>query len=59
MLARLMEAQSRETIELKNRIVIEIHTASFRSTRGYTIVTALWTVIGSPLPGCQRIAARR
>jgi hypothetical protein len=41
MLARLIEAQSRETIELKNRIVIEIHTASFRTTRGYTIVTAL------------------
>ena len=41
MLAKLIEAQSRETIELKNRIVIEIHTASFRTTRGYTIVTAL------------------
>jgi hypothetical protein len=37
----LIEAQSRETIELRNRIVIEIHTASFRTTRGYTIVTAL------------------
>jgi hypothetical protein len=48
MLARLIEAQSRETIELKNRIVIKIHTASFRTTRGHTIVTALWTVIGSP-----------
>jgi hypothetical protein len=35
-LAKLIEAQSRETIELKNRIVIEIHTASFRTTRGYT-----------------------
>jgi len=41
MLANLIEAQTRETIELKNRIVIEIHTASFRTTRGYTIVTAL------------------
>ena len=41
MLAKLIEAQSREIIELKNRIVIEIHTASFRTTRGYTIVTAL------------------
>jgi hypothetical protein len=41
MLAKLIEAQSRETIELRNRIVIEIHTASFRTTRGYTIVTAL------------------
>ena len=41
MLAKLIEAQSRETIELRNRIVIEIQTASFRTTRGYTIVTAL------------------
>jgi hypothetical protein len=41
MLAKLIEAESRETIELKNRIVIEIHTASFRTTRGYTIVAAL------------------
>jgi hypothetical protein len=31
----------RETIELRNRITIEIHTASFRTTRGYTIVAAL------------------
>jgi hypothetical protein len=41
MLAKLIEAQTRETIELKNHIVIEIHTASFRTTRGYTIVAAL------------------
>jgi hypothetical protein len=26
---------------LKNRIVVEIHTASFRTTRGYSIVPAL------------------
>ena len=26
---------------LRNRVVIEIHTASFRSTRGYTIIAAL------------------
>jgi hypothetical protein len=41
MLAKLIEAQTRETIELRNRITIEIHTASFRTTRGYTIVAAL------------------
>jgi hypothetical protein len=41
MLAQLIEGQSRETIELRNRIVIEVHTASFRTTRGYTIVAAL------------------
>ena len=33
--------ETRETIELRNRITIEIHTASFRTTRGYTIVAAL------------------
>ena len=41
MLAKLIEAETRETIELRNRITIEIHTASFRTTRGYTIVAAL------------------
>jgi hypothetical protein len=41
MLARLIEHETRETISLRNRICIEIHTASFRSTRGYTLVAAL------------------
>jgi hypothetical protein len=41
MLARLIVAETRETIELRNSITIEIHTASFRTTRGYTIVAAL------------------
>jgi Terminase large subunit, T4likevirus-type, N-terminal len=41
MLARIIEAQTRETITLRNRVVIEVHSASFRSTRGYTIVAAL------------------
>ena len=41
MLAKLICAETRETIELRNRITIEIHTASFRTTRGYTIVAAL------------------
>jgi hypothetical protein len=41
MLAKLVEAEARESIELRNRITIEIHTASFRTTRGYTIVAAL------------------
>jgi hypothetical protein len=30
-----------KAIALKNRIVVEIHTASFRTTRGYSIVAAL------------------
>jgi hypothetical protein len=41
MLSRLLEDETAESIRLTNRIVIEIHTASYRSTRGYTIVAAL------------------
>jgi hypothetical protein len=41
MLKRQVENVTRESIELRNAIVIEVHTASFRSTRGYTIVAAL------------------
>jgi phage terminase large subunit-like protein len=41
MLRQLIEGQTAESITLRNRVVIEIHTASFRSTRGYTIVAAL------------------
>src|SRR5262249_5446154 len=41
MLARTVEAQGAEHIHLKNRVSIEVHSASFRSTRGYTIVAAL------------------
>jgi hypothetical protein len=41
MLKQQIEGMTRESISLKNRIVVEIHTASFRTTRGYTIVAAL------------------
>ena len=41
MLKQLIEAQTAESITLRNRVVIEVHTASFRSTRGYTIVAGL------------------
>jgi hypothetical protein len=40
MLKRQIEGVTQESITLKNRVVIEIHTASFRTTR-YTIVAAL------------------
>lgn len=46
MLAQTVEDETKETIELKNNISIEIHTASFRSTRGYTLVAALCDEIG-------------
>ena len=41
MLRRQIENVTRESITLKHRIIIEVHTASFRTTRGYTIVAAL------------------
>jgi hypothetical protein len=41
MLKQLIEAQTAESITLRNRIMVEIHTASFKSTRGYTVVAAL------------------
>ena len=41
MLSQLVENETRESITLRNRVVIEVHAASFRSTRGYTIVAAL------------------
>jgi Terminase large subunit, T4likevirus-type, N-terminal len=41
MLKRLIQAERVESIDLKNRITIEVHTASFRTVRGYSIVAAL------------------
>jgi hypothetical protein len=41
MLKSVIEEERTESIELKRSVSIEIHTASFRSTRGYTIVCAL------------------
>jgi hypothetical protein len=41
MLRRVIEDETAESIRLRNRVAIEIHTASFRSTRGYTIIAAL------------------
>jgi hypothetical protein len=41
MLARMVVNRTRETLELDNRVVIEVHTASYRSVRGYSIVAAV------------------
>lgn len=41
MLERLIVKESAETLELANRTVIEVGTASFRSTRGYTFAAVL------------------
>jgi len=66
MLAQLIESEARESISLRNRVVIEVHTASFRSTRGYAIVAGLldelafWpTDEGSSEPDVEVIAAIR
>jgi hypothetical protein len=41
MLRRQIEGVTRESIALKNDIIIEVHTASFRTVRGYTVCAAL------------------
>ena len=41
MLAAMVEQQTKESITLTNRVVIEIHTASFRAVRGHTVVGAV------------------
>lgn len=59
----LIENERAESIELTNRITIEVHTASFRTTRGYTIVAALcdelafWSTEDSSEPDTEVIAA--
>jgi hypothetical protein len=41
MLRAMVTSRTKETIELSNRVTIEVHTCNFRSVRGYTIVAAL------------------
>jgi hypothetical protein len=41
MLARLVESRTAEAVHLTNRVSIEVHTASFRAVRGYTIAAAI------------------
>jgi hypothetical protein len=41
LLAGMIEAETQESLALTNGVMIEVHTASFRVTRGYTIVLAL------------------
>jgi hypothetical protein len=46
MLARMIESTGRESIDLSNQVTIEVHTASFRSVRGYTVAAAICDEIG-------------
>jgi len=41
MLAQMVESRTKETINLTNRVTIEVHTANFRAVRGYTVVAAI------------------
>jgi hypothetical protein len=41
MLKEMITRRTRDTIELSNRVVIEIHTCSFRSTRGYALAAVI------------------
>ena len=41
MLENLIERKVQDAVDLKNRVTIEVHTCSFRSTRGYSIVAAI------------------
>ena len=41
MLARLVQSRTKESIQLYNRITIEVHTANYRAVRGYTVVAAI------------------
>ncbi|MEQ9010080.1 hypothetical protein [Algiphilus sp.] len=65
MLARMIVREDRESIELSNRTVIEVHTASYRAVRGYTIACviadeiAFWRSEDSANPDKEIIQALR
>lgn len=65
MLAPLVERKTTEAVDLGNRVSIEVHSASFRSTRGYTVVaalcdeTAFWRSDESANPDAEILAALR
>ena len=65
MLARLIERETAESFDLSNAVTIEIQTASFRGTRGYTLVAALcdeiafWRSDESANPDGEILAALR
>ena len=65
MLQRLIERETAESFDLSNAVTIEIQTASFRSTRGYTLVAGLcdeiafWRSDESANPDTEILAALR
>jgi len=38
---RMIAGRTAESVALTNRVAIEVHTASFRAVRGYTLVAAV------------------
>jgi hypothetical protein len=65
MLSRLIVREAAEVIELRNGITIEIHVASYRTTRGYTLAAVLcdelafWRSDDSAEPDYQILDALR
>src|SRR5439155_16788293 len=65
MLARMLSNRTTESIELTNGVTIEVHTASFRSVRGYTVVScvldevAFWRTEDSANPDREIVNALR
>jgi hypothetical protein len=65
MLARMVERETAEGFDLSNSTTIEVGSASFRSTRGYTIIAALcdelafWPSDDSANPDYEILAALR
>ena len=65
MLEGLIVNETRETIELSNRITIEVHAPSFRAIRGYTVVGAIcdeiafWRTDDSANPDTEILNALR
>lgn len=65
LLAGRVESRTREAIHLKGRVSIEVHTTSFRSTRGYTLAgvvcdeIAFWRTEQSAAPDTEILTGLR
>ncbi len=65
MLAQIVQNDTQESVELSNAVTIEVHTASFRTVRGYSICAlladeiAFWRTDDSANPDTEILAAIR
>jgi hypothetical protein len=65
MLRSMIERETGDTIDLSNAVTIEVHTCSFRSTRGYSLAailadeTAFWRDDSSASPDTEVLNALR